>query len=127
MTRKRLHPETFYKERMGECKERRFPDLDPEDKANQEKWAHGRQEKLQDEVELERNIINLNNASDCPSEHKTFWSAIEFSVYKSPYHMLNHIGSFFPFVNEEFIMNALENYAYVECNCVEEIYFHFKS
>lgn len=28
--------------------------------------------------------------------------------------MLNHIGSFFPFVNEEFIMNALENYAYVK-------------
>lgn len=95
MTRKRLHPETFYKERMGESRERRFPDLDTEDKANQEKWAHGRQEKLQDEVEPERNIINLNNALDCLSEHKTFWSAIEFSVYKIPYNMLNHIGSFF--------------------------------
>lgn len=56
---------------MGESKERRFPDLDTEDKANQEKWAHGRQEKLQDKIELERNIINLNNASDCLSEHKT--------------------------------------------------------
>lgn len=85
---------------MGESKERRFPDLDTEDKANQEKQAHGTQEKLQDEIELERNIINLNNASDCLSEHKTFWSAIEFSVYKILYHMLNHIGSFsFSFLN----------------------------
>ena len=37
---------------MGERKERRFPDLDTEDKANQKKWAHGRQEKLQNEIEL---------------------------------------------------------------------------
>ena len=37
---------------MGESKERRFPDLDTEDKANQKKWAHGRQEKLQNEIEL---------------------------------------------------------------------------
>lgn len=44
MTGKHLHLETFYKKRMGESKERRFPDLDPEDKANQEKQAHGRQE-----------------------------------------------------------------------------------
>lgn len=76
MTGKRLHPETFYKKRMGENKERRFPDLDTEDKANQEKWAHGRQEKLQDEIELERNIINLNNASDCLSEHKTYFGQL---------------------------------------------------
>lgn len=59
MTGKCLHLETFYKERMGESKERRFPDLDTEDKANQKKWAHGRQEKLQNEIELKRNIINL--------------------------------------------------------------------
>ena len=86
MTGKCLHPETFYKERMGESKERRFPDLDTEDKANEEKWAHGRQEKLQDKIELERNIINLNNASDCLSEHKTYFGqllnflSIKFSV-----------------------------------------------
>lgn len=86
MTGKCLHPETFYKERMGESKERRFPDLDTEDKANEEKWAHGREEKLQDEIELERNIINLNNASDCLSEHKTYFGqllnflSIKFSV-----------------------------------------------
>lgn len=86
MTGKCLHPETFYKERMRESKERRFPDLDTEDKANEEKWAHGREEKLQDEIELERNIINLNNASDCLSEHKTYFGqllnflSIKFSV-----------------------------------------------
>lgn len=86
MTGKCLHPETFYKEKMGESKERRFPDLDTEDKANEEKWAHGREEKLQDEIELERNIINLNNASDCLSEHKTYFGqllnflSIKFSV-----------------------------------------------
>lgn len=73
MPGKCLHTETFHKERMGESKERRFPDLDTEDKANQEKRAHGRQEKLQDEIELEKNIINLNNASDCLSEHKTYF------------------------------------------------------
>lgn len=85
MTGKCLHPETFYKERMEESKERRFPDLDPEDKANQEKRAHGRQEKLQDEIELERNIINLNNAPDCLSEHKTYFGQLlNFLSIKSP-------------------------------------------
>lgn len=76
MTGKFLHPEAFHKARMGESKERRFPDLDPEDKANQEKQAHGRQKRLQDEIELERNIINLNNASDCLSEHKTYFGQL---------------------------------------------------
>lgn len=76
MTGKTLHPETFHEERMGESKERRFPDLDPEDKANQEKWAQGRQERLQDEIEPERKIINLNNASDCLSEDKTYFGQL---------------------------------------------------
>lgn len=76
MSAKCLHPKTFHKERMRESKERTFPDLDPEDKVNQEKQAHGRQERLQDKIELERNIINLNSTSDCLSEHKTYFGQL---------------------------------------------------
>lgn len=61
---------------MGETKERRFPDSDTEDKANHEQWAQGRQGRLQDEIELERNIINLNNPSDCLSEYKTYFGQL---------------------------------------------------
>lgn len=97
-TGKCLHTETFYTERIEQSKERRFPDLDTEDKANQEPPAHGRQGELQEEIEL-RNIINLNNAPDSLSQHKTFWAAIEFSVYEIPYHTLNHISSYFSLSN----------------------------
>lgn len=47
-----MHTETFSTERIEQSKERRFPDLDTEDKANQEPLAHGRREELQAEIEL---------------------------------------------------------------------------
>lgn len=95
-TGKQWHTETFYTGRIEQSKERRFPDLDTEDKANQEPPAHGRQGALQEEIGLEE----YNKSKQCLTlpQHKTFWAAIEFSVYEIPYHMLNHISSyFFPF------------------------------
>lgn len=60
-TENHLHADTFYTERIEQSKERRLPDLDTEDKANQEPPAHGRQGELQEEIELKED----NKSKQC--------------------------------------------------------------
>lgn len=60
-TGKHLHADTFNTERIERSKERRFPDLDTEDKANQEPPARGTHGELQEEIELKED----NKSKQC--------------------------------------------------------------
>lgn len=93
----------FVRKEWGKVKERGFPDLDTEDKVNQEKWAHGRQEKLQDATRQDWTGEKYNKSKQCLGlpirEQNIFWSATEFSVYEIPSYVASHWFIFLPFQN----------------------------